>query len=75
MLADYSQVVKDLRVYRRNVAMSLYISQATKSESIRKLFQNSAHVTDRLMIKLPTKFEVSMFTRYEDMKGNAKCRK
>jgi len=26
------------------------------------------------MINLHTKFEVSMFTHYEDMKGNAKCR-
>jgi len=26
------------------------------------------------MINLYTKFEVSMFTHYEDMKGNAKCR-
>ena len=26
------------------------------------------------MIKLHIKFEVSMFTNYEDMKGNAKCR-
>jgi len=26
------------------------------------------------MIKLHTKFEVSMFTYDEDMKGNAKCR-
>jgi len=27
------------------------------------------------MIKPHTKFEVSMFIHYEDMKGNAKCRK
>jgi len=27
------------------------------------------------MINLRTKSEVSMFTLYEDMKGNAKCRK
>ena len=27
------------------------------------------------MINLSTKFEVSMFTHYEDTKGNAKCRK
>jgi len=26
------------------------------------------------MINTPTKFEVSMFTHYEDMKGNTKCR-
>jgi len=26
------------------------------------------------MINLHTKFEVSIFTHYEDMKGNAKCR-
>jgi len=26
------------------------------------------------MINLHTKFEISMFTHYEDMKGNAKCR-
>ena len=26
------------------------------------------------MINLHTKFEVSVFTHYEDMKGNAKCR-
>jgi len=26
------------------------------------------------MIILHTKFEVSMFTHYEDIKGNAKCR-
>jgi len=26
------------------------------------------------MIQLPTKFEVSMFTHYKDMKGNTKCR-
>jgi len=26
------------------------------------------------MINLPTKFEVSMFTHYEDTKGSAKCR-
>jgi len=26
------------------------------------------------MINPHTKFEVSMFTHYEDMKGNAKCR-
>ena len=26
------------------------------------------------MINLHTKFEVSMFTHYKDMKGNAKCR-
>jgi len=26
------------------------------------------------MINLHTKFELSMFTRYEDMKGNVKCR-
>jgi len=26
------------------------------------------------MIDLRTKFEVSTFTQYEDMKGNAKCR-
>jgi len=26
------------------------------------------------MINLHTKFEVCMFTHYEDMKGNAKCR-
>jgi len=26
------------------------------------------------MINLNTKFEVSMFTHYEDMKGNTKCR-
>jgi len=27
------------------------------------------------MINLNTKFEVSTFTHYKDMKGNAKCRK
>jgi len=27
------------------------------------------------MINLPTKFEVPAFTRYENMKGVAKCRK
>jgi len=27
------------------------------------------------MINLSTKFEISMFIRYEDTKGNAKCRK
>jgi len=26
------------------------------------------------MVNLHTKFEVSMFTHYDDMKGNAKCR-
>jgi len=26
-------------------------------------------------INVPTKFEVSIFTRYEDMKGDTKCRK
>ena len=26
------------------------------------------------MISLHTKFEVFMFTQYEDMKGNGKCR-
>jgi len=26
------------------------------------------------MINMQTKFEVSMFTHHEDMKGNAKCR-
>jgi len=26
------------------------------------------------MISLHTKFEISMFAHYEDMKGNAKCR-
>jgi len=26
------------------------------------------------MINLHTKFEVCMFSRYEDMKGDAKCR-
>jgi len=26
------------------------------------------------MVKHHTKFEVSMFTHYEDMKGNRKCR-
>ena len=26
------------------------------------------------MINLNTKYEVSMFTHHEDMKGNAKCR-
>jgi len=28
----------------------------------------------RAMINLHIEFDVSMFTQYEDMKGNAKCR-
>ena len=42
-----------------------------------RLFQGR-FVTDRLghaIINLPTKFEVPVFTRYENMKGLTKCRK
>jgi len=34
---------------------------------------NRWFVVDRLGFNLSTKFEVSVFTHYEDMKGNAKC--
>jgi len=33
------------------------------------------HMLGLAMINLHTKFEVCMFTHYEDIKGNAKCRK